>query len=193
MVKINLKIREDVVLGLKNRFSQSAVSRECKITRSAEQCIWNKFITYSHVNDLPCFGWPCLFDERKNRKLIRLSKKNPMATAAELQNDWETPKMSSISTVKRILRRYGFLDVSLQRKPLLTKKHVLRRKTWCSAYIKLDATVWNEIIFSDECRLELHLSKRQYFRRPCNNRYLERYTAKNSETWSQVTNGMGSH
>ena len=137
MVKINLKIREDMVLGLKNGFSQSAVKGNAKLRDP--QCIQNKFATYGHINDLPGSARPRLSDETKNRKLIRLSKKNPMATAAELQNDLETPKMSSISTVKRILQRWFFWTYHCE-KTLLTKKHVLRRKTWCSVYIKLDTT-----------------------------------------------------
>ena len=86
--------------------------------------------------------------------------------------------MFSISTVKRILRRYSFFGCVAAKKPLLAKNQVLRRKTWCSEYIKSDATFWNKVILSDECRLELNPRRQQYVRRLCNTRYLERYTAK---------------
>ena len=88
--------------------------------------------------------------------------------------------MSSISTVKHILRRYIFFGSIAAKNHYWRKNTYCDKKMWCSAYILLNwmQPFWNKIIFSDEWRLELHPSKRQYVRRPYNTRYLERYTAK---------------
>ena len=178
MVKISLKTREDAIKSLQNGYSQSAVARDFQISRCSVQSIWKKFLTSGHVNDMHRSGRPRKSDERNDRKLIRLSKKNPKATAADLRNEWNMQENISVATVQRILRKYGLFGRIAARKPFLTKKHILRRKKWCHNYIKLDQSFWDQVIFSDECRLELHPNRRQYVRRPCNTKYLERYTSK---------------
>jgi len=178
MTKISIRMREDIVDRIRKGISQRAVAREFNISRCSIQSIWKKFVTCGHVNDLTRSGRPRVSDERNSRKLIRLSRKNPKATASELKNEWESTVNMSISTVKRILRRYGLLGRIAAKKPFLTKKHVMRRHKWCLDYYKLDVSFWDDVIFTDECRLELHPRRRQYVRRPANTKYLERYTAK---------------
>jgi len=48
--------------------------------------------------------------ERTVRSLILDAKINPKKTAAELLKDWKSSLPTSISTVKRILRKYNLFD-----------------------------------------------------------------------------------
>jgi len=171
-------IREDIIERIRNGFSQSAVARELNISRFGVQSIWKKYVMSGHVNDLSRSGRPRVLDERSTRQLIRLSKKNPKATAPELKMEWETNRNISMSTVKRILRRHGLFGRIAAKKPLLTRKHVMRRKRWCSDYMNLGQSFWDSVIFTDECRFELYPRTREYVRRPTKTKYLERYTTK---------------
>jgi len=82
-------------------------------------------------------------------------------------------------TVKRILRKYGLLGRIAARKPFLDERHVRSRLNWCKAYSKVDPSLWNAVIFSDECRLELlGRIRMEYVRRPNGNRFHDKYTTK---------------
>lgn len=178
MVKIDINIRVNVVQSLQNGISQSEVARNFEISRCSVQNIWKKFTRCGDVNDCPRSGRPRKSDERSDRKLARLSRKMPKATAAELRFQCNMSEKVSVATVQRILRKYGLFGRIAARKPFLTKMHMLRRKKWCSDYIKLNQSFWDNVIFSDECRLELHYRRREYVRRPSNTKFLDRYTTK---------------
>ena len=140
--------------------------------------ILKKFHTSGSVNNLQKSGRPHKSNERSDPQLSRQSKINSKSIAAELRDEWDIPGNISVTTVKRILRKYGLLGRIAARKPFLTKVHILRRKKWCLLYKRLEQSFWDNVIYSDECRLEMHPRRREYVRRPANTRYHERFTSK---------------
>ena len=42
----------------------------------------------------------------------------------------------------------------------------------------MEQSFWDNVIYIDECRLEMHPRRREYVRRPTNTRYHERFTSK---------------
>ena len=137
-----------------------------------------KFQQHETLENLPKSGRKPDNTPRSERLLIRASKENPKKTARELLIEWKSSHTSSVSTVKRILRKYGLFGRIAAKKPLLNERHVSSRLKWCKAYAMLDPCFWNDVIFSDECRIELFSRRRQYVRRPQGSRYIPKYTTK---------------
>ena len=102
----------------------------------------------------------------------------PKKTASELQIDWRSSKLTSISTVKNILRKYGLLGRIAARKLFLNERHVRSCLDWCEAYSKVDPSLWNDVIFSDKCWLKLFRRRWAYVRRPKGTRFHDKYTTK---------------
>jgi len=66
-----------------------------------------------------------------------------------------------------------------ERKTLINNRNTKRRVLWCKAYNNMDTTQWKNIIFSDECRMEITLSYHRYVRRPDGHRLDPKYIMKN--------------
>jgi len=156
--------------------------------------ILKKFHTSGSVNNLQKSGRPHKSNERSDPQLSRQSKINSKSIAAELRDEWDIPGNILVITVKRILRKYVLLGRIAARKLILPKVHILRRKKWCLVYKGLEQSFWDNVIYSDECRLEMHPRRREYVRRPTNTRYHERFTSKTvkhgGKSWC-VSNPIG--
>jgi len=178
MPQIEISKRTEVIAKLKSGSSQREVSRALKISRGAVEGIWKKYLMHGNVNNVLKSGRPRKTTDRDVRSLVIMSKKDPKLTAPQLMIDWKTEKPVSLSTAKRILRKYGLFGRNAAKKPLLNNKQMKARFQWCRAYSKLDDKFWESVIYSDECRIELFSNKRQFVRRPINNRYNARFTTK---------------
>ena len=86
--------------------------------------------------------------------------------------------LTSMSTVKSILRKYGLIKRIVARKPFLNEQHVRSRLGSGKAYSKVEPSFWKEVIFSDECRLELFRRRMEYVKRLNGTRFLDKYTIK---------------
>jgi len=85
---------------------------------------------------------------------------------------WRSSKPTSISTVKSIVRKYRLLGRIAARKSFLNERYVHSRLNWCKAYSKANPSLWNDVIFSDECQLKLFGIRREYVRRPKGTRFM---------------------
>lgn len=88
------------------------------------------------------------------------------STAADIQRQL-FPHVSEW-TVRRALHSAGLSAYIKRRKPLLTRRHRLRRRQWAESYGAWSQEDWNKVIFSDESKFNLVGSDgRQYcWRRP---------------------------
>lgn len=178
MAKISIDIKKLVIKRLKEGYSQRKVSNEFNISRNAVQYILRKLQQHGTLDNLSKSGRKPKNTQRAERSLIRMSKQNPLKTARDLFMVWKSSQTSSVSTVKRILRKYGLLGRIAAKKPYLNERHVKNRLKWCRDYSKLLPSFWNEMIFTDESRIELFSRRREYVRRPERSRYNIKYTTK---------------
>jgi hypothetical protein len=107
---------------------------------------WKK---YGTTKTLPRAGYPAKLSNRRRRALVREVTKNPMATLTELHSSsvemGEPSRMTSISIA---LHQSGLYSRVARRKPLLSKKHM-------SARLKSAKTMRNQIMWSDDIKIEL--------------------------------------
>ena len=107
--------------------------------------------------------------QRDERKLARESKKSPFKTANQLRRDCNLQFYDSVDTVKRSLRRIS------ARKPCLNARQKRMRFEWCKGKRNWNSSDWSNVIFSDDCKLDLHSGKRQYVRRNTGERFKQKY------------------
>jgi hypothetical protein len=127
------------------------------------------------LENKPRTGRPSLLSVGDIRNLVIESKKFPTKTAAQLRRDCGLQNCVSVDTVKRALRKSGLFGRVAMRKPLLTVQHKRRRLLWCQARRAWTVQDWKKIVFTDECKLELHPRARQYVRRPVGSALKEKY------------------
>jgi len=92
--------------------------------------------------------------------------------------EWKSSHTFSVSTVKRIPRKYGLIGRIAAKKSLLNERHVSSCLKWCKAYTMLDPCFWNDVIFPDKCRIEPFSRRIEYVRRLQGFRYTPKYTTK---------------
>ena len=98
------------------------------------------------TNDRSKSGRQPKASERERRCLCRYSKANPFATARQIHEEVGGPSAISISTVKRYLRNEGLFRRVSTKKPLLTKRNIQKRMTWCKEYSNYTDQDWKEVI-----------------------------------------------
>lgn len=178
MPNISDENRWKIVNELKAGLSQRSVATMFSISKGAVQRTWVRYQNTGNIIDLPKLGRPRMYSIRDERVLVRQSTINPKLTAAQLSMSWKRDSSASISTVKRILRRYGLFGRIAAKKPFLTKKQLRARLKWCRSYINCGQDFWNTVIYSDECRIELRSRRREYVRRPISTRYNSKFITK---------------
>ena len=80
--------------------------------------------------------------------------------------------------MKRILRKYNLFGRIAAKNPLLNERHVRTRLQWCTSYAKVDPSFLENVIFSDQSRLELFSRKREYVHRSPGVSHEAKYTTK---------------
>ncbi len=114
---------------------------------------WRKLGT---VLNLPKSGGHNKITSRAQRQLIQEVIKEPRTTSKELQ-----PSLASIkgsvhdATIRKRLGKNGIHGRVPRQKPLLTKKTIMARLTFAKKYIDYPQDFWENILSTDETKVEL--------------------------------------
>lgn len=178
MPRLNEDMRERIIRFFKENCSQRDIANKLGISKGGVQRVIEKFKAYNTLQDMPKCGRPKKYSVRDERFLIRESQRNPKNTARGLQIKCPDMLQVSLTTVKRILRKYGLFGRIAAKRPKLNNDHIKKRLSWCRLYGKTNSQFWSDVIFSDECKIELYQRRREYVRRPISSRYKSVYTTK---------------
>lgn len=185
MPQIDIRKRAEVLTMWREGKSQSFISRQLEISRCAVQHIIKKCKCHKSKENMPRSGRPRKMSSKDERKLVRLSKCHPKWPASYLLKECNSIGEPSLSTAKRILRKYGLYGRTAAKKPHLNRKHVNDRLKWCREYQNWDPEMWSNVIFSDETQIKLFPNTREYVRRPKGKRFSEEYTTKTKKFGGQ--------
>ena len=106
--------------------------------------------------NLPWNGRPRKINERTSRWINRNVQINPFITGSEIKTDLEGAGINvSKDTICRALYRTGFHSRSPRKVPLLKTKHVKDRLKFVETYEKKGMQFWENVIWSDETKVEL--------------------------------------
>jgi len=167
-----------IVEKLKNGVGQRETSRILGIPRTTVQGVWRRYKERGQIDEMPKCGRPRCATDRDRRNLCLQSRKHPFLSAREVLHSSPSMPNMSIRTVRRILSMSGLHGRIAAKKPLLNRTQIRNRLSWCKTYLQMDPNLWKNFVFSDEARIELYSSRRQYVRRPVGQRFNCKYTMK---------------
>ena len=158
----------------------------------------NKFEKYQKVNTLPIPGRKAKFGTNVKDMIVSMFREKPFYTARQIRNGLTSnigfSCYSSISTVKRVLRKAGLLGYRARTKQSISQKHMTARLDFANSFKEFD---WTKILFLDEKTIKNHYNGRQYVRRPRGQTWNERYVIRMNKTrrfkinlWSYIMPGF---
>lgn len=178
MGKISDENRWKIVQMIQLGETQRQVAINLNIAQSTVNFIWKKYLRTGTVKNEIRTGRPPKLNDRQERILCRNSMKSPFRTAREVYDECNDLPNMSVCTVRRYLRKNGLFGRIGSKKPLLTKRQIRLRKSWCKSYSKLSKDDWKNYVFSDESRFEVHSTRRRYVRRQNGHKFQNQYTCK---------------
>lgn len=130
----------------------SEIAEMFDINRSTVGRIWEKFKSNESVENKQRSGRPRLVDERGDRQLFRLLKRNRRQSLCDLTNEFNkvTPTKVSKRTVQRRLHSAGYKNRKIRKAITLSEVNRKRRLLWCRARRFNCRKYWETVIFSDE-------------------------------------------
>ena len=175
MPRISVEKRSLVLEFTNGGMTQKKIAQTLHISRRSVQYLMRKFKETGRVADRERSGRPRILTKRMERRVLRMSKGNPTWTARKVRQESNLTDVVSINTVKRTLRRHGLFGRVAVRKPYLSSRHRKNRFLWCSQRLNWPVDKWEKVIFSDECKLELHPNRRLLVRRRVGERLKAKY------------------
>ena len=94
-----------------------------------------------------------MLNQRDTRRLMRIVKKNRRATIGEIRS--ELGQCISECTLRRRLYKIGMRAMKAVRKPFISKRHSRTRLTWCRRQKGWQLAQWQQVVWSDECVIQL--------------------------------------
>lgn len=93
---------------------------------------------------------------RAQRRMVSEVRKNPRASAKDLQNSLALANIAvHTSTIRKTLNKNGVHGRTPRRKPLLTKKNIAARQKFTKDHLDVPQQFWQNILWTDETKIEL--------------------------------------
>lgn len=148
-----------IILALrKENFSVRAISRRIKRNIATISRFLKKYSETGTIANRKRGGAKRKTTVREDRVLQRLCLQNRASTSKELCSEWNESTGVSVcsSTVRRRLKSMGLTARRPCKKPLLTTKMRKARLDWARNHVNWTVDDWNNVIFSDESKFNLH-------------------------------------
>ena len=117
-------------------FSRRKIAKHLNTTHATVSRIINRYHEYNTTKDIPLPGRPRISNERNERSLIRILKKNRKLSSTNLSRKWQEASgvVNSARTIRRVLQQHNNMWRAACKKPRLSKNHQKARKNWCLAH-----------------------------------------------------------
>ncbi|XP_029657170.1 uncharacterized protein LOC115231247 [Octopus sinensis] len=108
-------------------------------------------------------GRPTLLNTNEIKILVELSEANSEKSAKDLALEMKTitQKVISPRTITRNLNKNGLFGRVAKKKPLLSKKNILKRYEISKIFVGMCDEGWRSVIFSDECTFEVYYARKR--------------------------------
>ena len=139
-----------------------------KIVKRPKQTVFNFLQRYNlrqSIHNNYQSNKPRVFDDRSERRLVRLALGNRRATTKQLKEMLGIS--ASESSIRLALKRNGVTQCRPIKKPLLKKEQKRKRLEWARAHANWGQEQWRRVIFSDEAKIILnpHIGNVRIWRR----------------------------
>ena len=158
--------RNVIVILRNNGKSWTEIAREMRekysktVTKRGMQYLWKKYLNTGSVRDKIRKGRPTIVSPQASRAITRICKANRLLSVHNITHTYNTSAVQnvSVSTVQKIMKKYGFRSYSAMKKPYLKLHQRLRRVFWATTYSAWGADKWRDVVFSDECIFQSYSS-----------------------------------
>lgn len=144
------------------------------VTKRGMQYVWKKYRETGSVRDRMRKGRPTIVSPQASRAIKRICKANRFASVPNITLRYNSSYVRnvSVSTVQKILKKYGFRSYTAIKKPYLKMHQRLKRLSWVKTYSSWDADKWGDVVFSDECFFQSYSSSNKLLvRRTASEKY----------------------
>ncbi|KAG1581012.1 hypothetical protein G6F47_012523 [Rhizopus delemar] len=136
---------------LRSKKSNSKVAKQVGVSRTTVQKYRSSLKMSGNVNEA---GRPSLISQRMVnyiRRLVTLGRKN---NAVEIQKALKEEFGISLSdsTVRRVLKKAGFIAFVKPQKPLIRSQNIMKRLQWAKSHQHWSVDNWKRVIFSDKTK-----------------------------------------
>ncbi|KAK3530759.1 hypothetical protein QTP70_000805 [Hemibagrus guttatus] len=136
--------------------TEPAIGKQLGVKKSTVGAIIRKWKTYKTTDNLPRSGDPRKISPRGVKMITRTVSKNPRTTRGDLVNDLQRAGTKvTKATISNTLRRQGLKSYSARRVPLLKPVHVRARLKFAREHLDDPEEDWENVIWSDETKIEL--------------------------------------
>ncbi|KAB5587559.1 hypothetical protein CTheo_9002 [Ceratobasidium theobromae] len=175
------ELKAQIVVLKKQGYSNRAVASTLgSVSQATVGRIWTKYglTDRPFTERAPIPGRPHKLTFKEVRFAALALLRNKPATAATVKQLY-FPHICA-STLCRYLKRLGLRAYRRRRVPFLNQRHKKARRTWSHLWLFWLQSCWDDIVFSDEVRIELFGadSGQYYWRFPKQSPYDPRFTKK---------------
>lgn len=172
--KLSIVEKAEISVRLEKKAKQSEIAKLYDVSQATISKLAKKINETGSIARKSGSGRPSSLSSEDTAFLIAEVKKDPRVGSNKLTN--ELLKHRNISVSPRTIR-YKLSSIGLKGrlacfKPLLTKKHALARINFAKKHISWSNTSWDQVIWSDETKVNLFGSDgRMYVRRKDGTRF----------------------
>ncbi|KAK3545503.1 hypothetical protein QTP70_007749 [Hemibagrus guttatus] len=136
--------------------TESAIGKQLGVKKSTVGAIIRKWKTYKTTDNLPRSGAPRKIPPRGVKMTTRTVSKNPRTTRGDLVNDLQRAGTKvTKATISNTLHCQGLKSCSARHVPLLKPVHVRARLKFAREHLDDPEEDWENVIWSDETKIEL--------------------------------------
>lgn len=170
----------EIILNLrKENYSYAEIAKKLKRSKKLVFDALKHWDFYKTVNNVPRKKRPRKTSAATDRKIIRLSKQDPLKSAVDIRKEVFSEEVTTVSvrTVQRRLVEHNLHGRVAREKPLLSKRNRLARLKFASEHINWTSKDWKRILWSDETKINrIGSDGRKYCRRPPGKEFDHKYT-----------------
>lgn len=154
--------RIEIIRYSSEGYSQRDVASLVKCSQSTVKVTLRRYNEHQTVQNLHRTGRNPISNERDQRALINMTKKNRRSSCAQLALQWKLSngKQASPSTVQKVLQKHDYMWRPACKKPRLTKKQKKTRLEFCNQLKNWTKYSYRNIIWSDEMNVEVDMRKK---------------------------------
>ena len=147
--------------------SHKMICIQLKVSKSAVSKILKRYNMEGNFSVRSRCGRPSKVSKHTKRRMKKVISADPFLTSNDLIREVSPLRCVSTETVSRVLRKdFNLWARKVQRKPLMTKAHLQKRKEFCMRTKDWTADDWGHIMWSDESNFYLFDQSRWRVRRP---------------------------
>ena len=178
MLQLSIKEKNLILDDISMNMSYRSIGNKYNISHTTVSRMYAKFCREGEMSLLSKSGKKKKLQRHEVLRLKRISNMNPFLSGRQVRDEADLNFKISIATTNRYLRAIGLFGRISRRINYHSPKNMYRRRQFCNAVKTWTFRRWQNVVFSDEVRVELESRRRTFVRRPIGGRNKAKYCIK---------------